>query len=99
MKPSEVLRAARKMIAKPEQWCQEYMYSPLDDGSMCSLGAIHYAAKGDHTSYSVGRAILALVLGGPSVDVAEWNDDPYRTHREVISAFDDAIALAESEGQ
>ena len=98
------LRAAKSLINTPAKWFQggfghvfrvdggEPMYDKL-----CMYGAVSMACRSD--SYRVtfmerAWSFLTRVVGGPP---SLWNDDPKRTHAEVMEAFDKAIALAEAE--
>jgi hypothetical protein len=105
VKPSEVLRAARKLIERPGSWCQkvrvcgEYGEHPTQ---YCSEAALDHAPGGgiDKNATVRARECFVEAVSLPAWwAVAEWNDQPNRTHPEVLAAFDRAIALAESEGQ
>ena len=55
----------------------------------CAVGAINAAY--DHTSqneYNEACNKLELVIG--QQDITKWNDNPSRTHEEVIEAFERA---------
>ncbi len=87
-KVSDVLRAARAKIEKPENWCQG---SFRNGHAYCALGAVR------ESSYGVIRYIEACdVLERLAGPIPKYNDS--HTHAEVLSLFDRAIATAELEG-
>jgi hypothetical protein len=93
---ARVLREARTLIETPDRWLQGGLYE-FNFGKVarcCALGAINEAAQGD-LSRAYRDATEALRrAAGP--DIVYWNDDPATTHADVLSAFDRAIASAES---
>ena len=107
MKPSlelKVLREARALIAKPENWTQGALArnktnercDPHDKDACqwCASGAIHRVAA---RRISLGAQIVKLVEDAISgLHVASWNDVITREHAEVIDAFDKAITTAEA---
>ena len=115
MTASEVLRKARALIEKPENWTQGAYARGIDDAgksikdacSLCAVGAV-YAITDDlkaggekvfqRVLYWLGSALARP--GEPpldSADVIAFNDT--RTHAEVLSLFDRAIAAAEARGE
>lgn len=108
MKTSEVLLAARELIATPEKWtCGNYAktsagvaVSEDDDLAIawCAMGAIRHEAP-DREAIMSARHVLERVLPSRSSTVADWNDAPGRTHAEVIEALTKAAALAAAEEQ
>lgn len=95
----EILVAARKLIEKPENWCQaDYALDKTgksvscfaDEGpdacAFCSSGAIFRVAI---DSPLLPDARMALVQA-MDADIAYFNDK--HTHAEVLAAFDRAIA-------
>ena len=89
MTTKEILIEARKRIERPECWTQHRFQ---DGDAYCMSGAFfacHAAGPG-----AIGEALghLHAIVGGRSV--ASWNDDPRRTHAEVLAAFDRAIESA-----
>jgi hypothetical protein len=99
----EVLVAARKLIEKPENWCQHgYALADDDDGTSplnkravkwCMAGAC-YRAAGRPVHFSDPDAIKLLERITSANWIPDWNDAPDRTHAEVLAAFDKAIAEA-----
>ena len=97
-----VLAMARALLADEQRWCRGsfargWLDIPVPVRSVfvsrfCMLGAVMRAGR---------------KLGLPTEDAANalewqtrrpvqyWNDDPARTHAEVIAAFDGAIAALE----
>lgn len=83
------LKAARKLIERPDSWCQGTFLS--NDGRRCASGAlVDVGASLCDTSYTA----LGFACGNSIV--CEWNDAPKRTHAEVLAAFDRAIELEEA---
>lgn len=111
MKPVDILRKARKLIEKPEQWTQKAFArtadgAPCDEHatvavSFCVVGALRRAIGQQHQyGEQWDKYIAAREFVHAAVMVgqfSEWNDKPSRTHPEVLAAFDKAIALAEAE--
>lgn len=99
MKPSEVLRAARKLIERPENWCKQHRIVDLPGGQFayCVLGAIEHAPGGGVLDQSPWHAKNWFARAIHSPSIGEWNDVSRRNHPEVLAAFDRAIALAEAE--
>lgn len=113
MTASEVLRKARALIEKPENWTQGAL-SRSPDGEVClpeereavcfcSLGAIErVCVTGEqplaHTP-AVGYLKAALLARGESLQAPIANFNDTHTHAEVLSLFDRAIAAAEARGE
>lgn len=107
MKPSEVLRAARKLIERPENWTRGADARDVDGTPVwaahgdvepvcwCSTGALMRVTE-TGPEYHSGRGFLEQVIS-PWRFIPQWNDAGNRTHPEVLAAFDRAIALAEAE--
>ena len=89
MKTSEILKKALQYIKKG--WCKDYWARDnkgkkvyYDDASaikFCATGAI---CKVSHTNAKADQLMLKVV-GGESV--ADWNDDPKRTKKQVIAGL------------
>lgn len=98
-KPDPVLAcliAARKRITPKGAWCQGAaakdadgcsVYSPDNPAavSWCALGATGLGAASGEAD-----AVLDRCVPG---NLANWNDYPKRTQKEVLALFDKAIAL------
>jgi hypothetical protein len=106
MKPSEILKKARDLIIT-NGWTQgayfryggRYFYYNKHDGSFCPMSAIYSVI--DETQRGLvptdqALVFLRRVIGRDSITL--WNDIPGQTKADVITAFDKAIELAESEG-
>ena len=69
--------------------------------ALCASGAIIEASMNNGRFCAEERAVrdhLMKSINGPSGSLyvlAEWNDDPGRTHAEVMQAFDRAIEEAQ----
>ena len=110
MNPSEILKSAKEVIAHPNQWIQG-MSSADEDGDFadvldakcfCMYGALLKAknvrASGRDDAVAESHRYLCQAVG-ISVGIGNWNDYTYRTHKEVMDAFDKAILLAEAKGE
>jgi hypothetical protein len=96
----EILKAARDLIAKPENWTQvDYHIIRRGNHCYCALGALAHVQDiipGDDVP---GASYLArAATRGVSSDgfyVARWNDE--HSHEEVLALFSKAIEAAEKE--
>src|SRR4029077_20458554 len=82
-------------------WTQKSYKSSVD--SVCMLGAIEIGSSVAHVRKLDAVVRLAKAIGCPdtkypSYEVVVWNDQPGRTHDEVLAAFDRAIAGQSGEG-
>ena len=94
-----VLARARELIADERRWCRRsfarsWLNVPVPAHSAaarryCALGAIMQAGRKLGLPVEQARNALEWQTARP---VQDWNDDPRRTHAEVIAAFDGAIA-------
>ena len=94
-----VLAHARELISNERHWCKRafgrgWLDIPVPARSgfarrFCALGAIMRAGR--ELGLPIEDACAALVWQVPG-PVPEWNDCAPRTHFEVVSAFDSAIA-------
>lgn len=81
-----VLKEARALLVK-DGWCQ----GAYERGkACCALGAIRKAAKITSDWHPATRA-LAAIVGYPAPAISVWNDDPCRTKKDVLAAFNSAI--------
>jgi hypothetical protein len=105
MKPSEILRAARKKIEKPECWTKDRAARRIDGKGTYEQDprAVCWCMTGATAAVDLDDAGCSadtyLVMAVGEQFVPDWNDDPSRTHAEVLAAFDRAIELAEKEGR
>jgi hypothetical protein len=104
--PHGVLRRARALLAKPNAWIKG-SFQAHRGTQYCAIGAIYKAtgyAITKHTGTDQQRYLARLCVddimqdvldaqegGGP---LSQWNDQPYRSHRQVLKLFDKAIAAA-----
>jgi len=104
---SDLLRAAKALISKPEAWTQHYFardesrkvvsaYSP-EAVCFCGYGALKRVMHGStddlvETSFYLNHAVRTQKSYG------HWQDKPQRTHDEVMAVFDQAITQAEKDG-
>jgi hypothetical protein len=94
-----VLALARELIADEERWCRHsfarsWLNIPVPVQSMGArrfraMGAIMHAGRKLGVRVEEARNVLEWQIARP---IEQWNDDPVRTHAEVIAAFDGAIA-------
>lgn len=102
MTPREVLVAARKLVATPEQWIKGSFARNLqgkDVGtfdhyakSFCMLGAL-YATCRNEDSHDAEMCLLAQVRKSSSFgSISGYNDSTARTHADVLGVYDAAIA-------
>jgi hypothetical protein len=98
-----VLVRARSLIADERHWCQwsfarGWAKIPVPPRSrfarrFCAIGAVKRAACELLLPSQNARIALERQTGR---EVERWNDDPRRTHAEVIAVFDGAIADLEA---
>jgi hypothetical protein len=93
-----VLRRARDVVANEQRWCQgsfarSWFNIPVPPHSVlarrfCAIGAIIGAGR----ELQLQTQDACLALQWQTVRPVEgWNDEPERTHAEVIAAFDAAL--------
>jgi hypothetical protein len=100
---AEVLRRAREVIATPERWTKGALYRVSKRGAscddiaeatcFCGYGAVQKVTGTRNAQCLLACDALDGVVGG---DFPSWQDKPGRRHREVLSAFDRAIAAEEA---
>lgn len=91
----QILTEARELIAKPEGWTKGIYSSAIGGGGWCycAMGAL-IAASPDNTALDTVEGVMHSVIA--PFTLITWNDMPERKHADVVTAFDDAIALATS---
>lgn len=100
----EILRAARALIATPDQWTQgtvardkngrrAHPESPAAR-QWCAAGACIATGAG----IAAGCALDAVARSKGHLFVTAFNDDPDTTHTDVLALYDRAIALAGNGG-
>lgn len=96
MKASDVLRRAGD-ISRERGWRSGGLTNVA--GQVCAIGSLQLAEHGEFKA--AGDTLLEALRAplGPEVSIAIWNDEPGRTHAEVLIALDAAYVLAlQSEG-
>jgi hypothetical protein len=98
-----VLTGARALLADERRWCRGsfargWLDIPVPVQSVfarryCALGAIMRAGREFGLPVEDARNALEWQTRRP---VANWNDDPWRTHADVIGAIDGAIAAIDA---
>ena len=99
----QLLRKARRRIAKPECWCQHTIERYANDGTVayCALGAL----KTKDTALQLEAEVLLEASiprsfrpgeGNVNRSVAQYNDRPTRTHEQVLALYDRAINIAKA---
>lgn len=94
---SDTLRAARKLIEKPENWCKG-VYCETVGGVQrrCAFGAVRMVAPNTGASIRASRALKTQM--GRLGTLEEFNDHPGTTHPMVLDLFDRAIEMEEADG-
>jgi hypothetical protein len=107
MTPAEILKEARKIIARPEAWTKGATARDVNGMGcytdtaeavcFCSMGAILRVRNSMAKGYCPAKEDRAFRILSQTVrrPTAAWNDDPATTHADVLNAFDHAIAKAE----
>ena len=89
------LRGARALLSQGEHcWCKDRFFTT--NGQMCALGALSSARAFnglDHLAYLEGSEALSEACG---MYVANFNDLPTTTYRDILALFDRAIAQQEA---
>jgi hypothetical protein len=95
----QVLVSARGLVATPECWCKNALardefgsqVRDPNDQDACAwdcAGALIKASGRNFAAWEAADTTLGVS--------ALWNDNPARTHDEVLAAFDRAIAIAQA---
>lgn len=85
-----LLIAARALLDTPEKWWRGSNHTGVEDNCRCPITAIN-----DPWVMRLCRLFAAAAgLADDVQEIADWHDDPARTHAEVLAAFDRAIAGA-----
>jgi hypothetical protein len=97
---TEVLKRAKSLLQKVG-WCKGQSVKRNRDNkpvAYCASGAINHAVGYSSNPHFYSEAIYRLnaIIGGGLVSgITLWNDDPKRKKKEVLAAFDKAIAEEE----
>ena len=90
----EILKAARDLIAKPENWTQGSYYEVKGGNHCyCALGAIDKVSDGGGAFPIEALIAKGFLERAGMQNVADFNDS--HTHSEVIDLFSKAISSAE----
>lgn len=87
----QTLALARSLVADERAWVQRRYETR--DGRRCAVGALRGAARLMHSAVPHGEAVsslLAVAMARGFTDIETMND--HSTHKQVVSAFDEAIA-------
>ena len=92
----DILREARALIEIPEYWAQGTHWNIINGvTSHCASYAIIKASECDTDARAAAFHLHKTIkshTGVKYLGVTFWNDDPERTHAEVMQAFDWALA-------
>ena len=97
-----VLVRARELVADEQRWCRRTFARgwggipvPLQSAAarrFCAVGAVLRAGREFGVPINHAHRALEWQTVRP---VQDWNDDPVRTHSDVLAAFDAAIVTLE----
>lgn len=101
MSASTTLTRAAELLARPEQWTQGAFARDAD-------GTVTAPLSDDAVSFDLKGALIRAAGPGYGsawaaierflrADALHWNDDPTRTHADVLAALRGAAAMAEAE--
>lgn len=110
MKPSEILHAARTLLARPEAWTQgkfardshgrPVYYTDERATCWCTSGAMGKVNDTESVAQRVSLTAFSFLYKATGFEcIPDWNDSPSRTHAEVLAALEKAQRLAEEQGQ
>lgn len=89
MNALSILRAARVILANPEQWRQGVPHVTM---TYCIAEAIESISQPDKERVRAYRAFSNAANVPDGMSLCDWNDAPERTHAEVMIALNLAIA-------
>lgn len=89
MTTRSILIQARNSLSDPSSWGKGIEGRDRPTGTRCLIQAIDDAANGDLRLRHAAREALKQQISGRLV--VPWNDDPSRTHADVVAALDRAI--------
>lgn len=104
---SQILAEAKELISSPEKWTKgamardihgaplAYLWPLSDNINFCLLGAITCILRQFDEQSSLAYEAIIEAAGSPS-SIIDWNDDPSRTHEEVMEVLRNAICIAKS---
>lgn len=89
----KLLKRARARVARG--WCKGESRKRIRGRvHHCAFGAIFYDSpkSPNYKACHIAREHMAVGVGIAPNELGAWNDDPKRTKRQVLAAFDKAIA-------
>lgn len=94
------LKKVRELLEKPERWCQKDSAVDADGNfvnarsrkavAFCLMGAAIHVSESMHVTGALSDALPENVYG-----LTYYNDQPERTHADILRVVDQAIANAE----
>lgn len=99
----QILEKARELLSNPKSWMQKVLWADEQGNAVeidkacrfCLDGAIekvHFDIEGKIGSMGFDHAVIRALGFTRLRDLYDWNDDPERTHQEVLDRLDQAIA-------
>lgn len=91
---ADLLRAARALLAQPEAWTQGRGWG--EKYTMATALSAFGNTAVETSDEAWGLLVAAIAMEKPGADCARiYNNDPNRTHAEVLAVYDRAIEMAE----
>lgn len=107
MTPVDILRKTRELLSEPVRWTRgayardasgaDVPYDEQAATCWCLSGAVDLAGQGQSIAAARARDYIRVAIDSDDdsmVTIPTFNDDPGRTHADVLAAIDRAIALA-----
>ncbi len=102
----DVLKGGKALLYAPWKWTQGD-WARTESGAFadrdstdadcyCMAGACLSAADSDPEAWAAWTALIVAVGTLPNLEskgLVDWNDDPARTHQEIIDVFNRAIEM------
>lgn len=95
----QILINTRSLLAEERHWCQGQFYDDATEAH-CLMGAWEASGRDDPLESWIAYQILADLTNTDAAyhrRVHCWNDQPGRTHAEVLALLDRAIERAKLE--
>jgi len=107
MRVESIFIGMRELLAEPRSWTQGTFArtaagepcapTSLDAACWCVSGAAMCVARHSLNNFELaGAAVRRLLSAIGAQAIGAWNDDPHRTHAEVLAALDRAIVRERS---
>jgi hypothetical protein len=93
--PLDILKNARAKIATPDKWGKGLRRQDRPMATCCAAEAIEESVAAFGPEMRVAMRALHNAAGldyDRDYRITNWNDEPERTHAEVLAAYDLAIA-------